>query len=39
MDPKKEKYGNSGELFEEVIGNLYGDEKKDEEDEEKADEE
>jgi len=24
MDPNKETYSNSGELFEEVIGNLYG---------------
>lgn len=39
MGPKKEKYGNSGELFEEVVGSLYGDEKKDEDDAEEDDEE
>lgn len=43
MAPKKQKYGNSGELFEETIGDLYGapeppDETDDEEDEEDEEE-
>lgn len=39
MGPKRQKYQNSGELFEETIGDLYGTPEPDDDDDEKEDDE